>query len=118
MTCARCTHLSGRGYRHVPPKPGAICAFFMAVRSKRATQSNCSQWKKSTAHLSVAQAWMPPNFWLLPASIVNYEPEVFANACERPGFCETVPNGAFDNRNCLTCAALTQSAIEMPPRTV
>jgi tRNA(Leu) C34 or U34 (ribose-2'-O)-methylase TrmL len=27
---------------------------------------------------------MPPNFWLLPASIVNYEPEVFANAGEKP----------------------------------
>jgi hypothetical protein len=35
-----------------------------------------------------------------------------------PGFRETVSNGAFANRNCLTRAALAQSAIEMPPRTV
>jgi hypothetical protein len=26
---------------------------------------------------------------------VNYEPEIFANAGESPGFRETVPNGVF-----------------------
>jgi hypothetical protein len=41
----------------------------------------------------VAQAWIPVNFWLLPASIVIYEPEIFANAGESPGFRETVPMG-------------------------
>jgi hypothetical protein len=41
---------------------------------------------------------------------VNYEPEIFANAGESPGFRETVPNGVFANRNCLTRAALAGKA--------
>jgi hypothetical protein len=61
---------------------------------------------------------MPPNFWLLPASIVNYEPEVFANAGEKPRIPRNCAKSGIRNRSCFTRAALAQSAIEMPSRTV
>jgi hypothetical protein len=60
------------------------------------------------AHLSVAQAWMPTNFWPLPASIAIYEPKIFATAGEGLGYRETVPNGAFADRNCLAHVALAR----------